>query len=375
MFGSGISRSWMEAEFIELPNAPYRSFVTPKRMSNSEFVTATDEGYNKLLKFNVMMNSWEELFDYSGWKTCSDKQSNSKFVGLYNLDFQDFVLDGNTCYVVRNEYVVEINMKTNNIKLYANEIKWGTSGFNPVMVFHDDKLHIIGGSHSKKHCIFDTKTKQFTDNHTFQELVFGIASAALIHIKSKNVLYLMGGYDSDQWERQHMDKIWKCSLNGETFSWELLSLKLPVGSNDFPYLLTTNERYILVLLCRTDPNDDSDYSDDETEEKYLFHYLDLSNDENKMVFVKSPLAPTIAVSHMVTTGNYEESRLIIDGYVRTSEMVKDLTIPGEIITVITSYYDEEIVHLFWRGPADDYKNMHHWKINIAKIIPKYYISS
>ena len=366
----------MEAEFTELPNAPYGSFITPKRISNSEFVTATNEsmtGENRLVKFNAMMNSWEELLDYSGWRTCSDKR-DSKFSGLYNIDYQDFVLHDNTCYIIRDNYVIEIDIITNKIRLHANEIEGARSGINPVMASHNDKLHIIGGFHSKKHTIFDTQTKQFTDNHTFQELFHGISSAALIHIKSKRMLYLMGGYD--QGENQNMDKVWRCFLNDdEGFSWEYLSLKLPIGDNRFPYLLTTNERYVVVLLSESDPNKwaDDDDSDDGTEGKYSFYYLDLESDEMEMKFIKSPLSTgTISGSHMVMTGNYEESKLIIDGYIRRLTMCRDLMIPDEIMGVITSYYDEEIVHLFWRGEADNFENMHHWMINIAKIIPEYY---
>ena len=92
-----------------------------------------------------------------------------------------------------------MNKCNQNLKLY--KCPFNDLGLSPVSVFHDGKLHIMGGDENCYHITFDPVTTEWLKDYKFME----IEGAALIHVESKNVLYLIGGYVQGQYESS--DKI------------------------------------------------------------------------------------------------------------------------------------------------------------------------
>merc|ERR1711862_390535 len=61
-------------------------------------------------------------------------------------------------------------------------------------IFYDDRFHIIGGDISNKHIALNNEHK-FDEIHEFKEFSKGFSGHGLVHLKSKNVWLLFGGYD------------------------------------------------------------------------------------------------------------------------------------------------------------------------------------
>ena len=67
------------------------------------------------------------------------------------------------------------------------------------------------------------------------------------------------------------------------------------------------------------------------------------------------------------TGNLDESRKIVTGFIRETS----IDIPLEIMEMITRFHDSEWVH-FFAEDENDWQSMLHWKVPINDIIPSYH---
>ena len=118
--------------------------------------------------------------------------------------------------------MININMETKQVKIIKAHAKH--VGIRPVLLFIKDKLHVIGGSDSKNHLVWNNEKNQFDEPiFTFPELTKGVTGHKIVHLKKKNILYLFGGYGYGG--PSHIYSIWKCDIN-ENFKWSKLDLKL-----------------------------------------------------------------------------------------------------------------------------------------------------
>ena len=333
-----------------------KKMTHPIRISNHEFVIATAEPTQKLLIYNASTKLWRELFDYSNWRSIATKYKDCTIPSFPNeFGYPALAYDPatNKYYIVSDEVLLlEIDINSKSMTLYENPIK--ETGINPSAVYVNDQLHIIGGYDSNRHIIFDTKTKEWIEHFTFKELATGLSSPALVYIKSKNMLYLMGGYsdepdssDSEYQENEnndglngHLDIIRGYSIKDKL--WNDLSLKLPTQDGKFPYFVTTDEQYVVVVLTYNYQSESE--TDDNDEYAFRIYYLNLEIEPFE--FMESPFIPKFDIAHAVMTGSNTESTLIVYGYFRLLELNDKIIIPQDLMDLIVSFYDVEYVHFF-----------------------------
>ena len=213
-------------------------------------------------------------------------------------------------------------------------------------------MHIIGGHDSNKYITFDPNNEKFTEIHSFPDLSTGIPGSGLIHVRSKNILLLFGGYDADH-EPSHLDIIKHYSIMDN--KWHDLSLRLPSRDSDYPIFISPNEKYIVMNLSH------------DNEEKWF--YLDLEIDDlNCMEFkeidhIETPVGYTY---HALMAGDRMRSNLTVYGFIR--EMMID--IPDDMFREIVRWYDEKYVH-FFQQKDNDFDSYRHYIININDLIPNY----
>ena len=243
-----------KCSFIQRESISTNPITYPIKISANEFVFAAENGLLcKLIKFSSNTQSCQELFDFSNYRDCNGF-TRELFRGFSGFSYGTLSHDKtkNIYYLYAGECLLEINIITKTMEIYKNLIfEDCVTSVTPVSVFMDDKLHIIGGHDSNKHAIFDPKTKTFIEHYCFDVdgVKHGLSGPGLVYAESKKMLYLMGGYDCGHQivQERNLDKIWRYSVFDK--KWEYLSLTLPVGSSDFPHLITPNERFIVVMLA------------------------------------------------------------------------------------------------------------------------------
>ena len=132
-----------------------------------------------------------------------------------------------------------------------------------------------------------------------------------------------------------------------------MSIELPVIDMLLPHFLTTDERYVVVTSKMLD------------EKRFVVFYLDLNMEP--LMFIESPFKPEFEAQYAIMTGNICLSRKIVHGYNRL--FVEEMFIPLDMIEMIVTFYDEELVHFFERVDKD-YTHKH-MVVSIKDIIPSY----
>ena len=228
-----------------------------------------------------------------------------------------------------------------------------------VWVFVKGKLHILGGIRDDMfHIVFDSTIKSFTSQHVHEFTAWsaGNSSPALIHVKSKNELLLLGGHGY-----RFQDGIWQCKLDGNKSEraqlWNKLLMKLPRNnSSDFRYLLTNNDRFIICINSR---------------DSHIFYWeIDGGIDEWNISSIDWDIEGT--PTHFVMTGDIEYDFKIVNGFIRNitrntviMEVIEDYS--KQIVNEIMKWFCIEELHVFDFGSMVDV----HWKCDIQQIIPSY----
>lgn len=315
--------------------------AAPCQLNPHAFIAA-DNHKNTIMIYDSRRNidkSWTRIklsTDDCHWTgfIAHDTTTNT-FYKYYRTTVTVFVLN-------RNAFI-----PTNHYECPADDV-----AVTPVLVFAQGKLHIFGGFDNKSHLTFDAKTKLFETVHEFTEWKTGNVDPGIIHIKSKNELLLLGGFDKG---RGWTDEVWKCKLgHGHTDDkpvWNKLEFKLPEKGREFRFLLTHNERYI---ICGVHHAKDIYYWD-----------INASVDEWKKSLIE---APGVRITYFAMTGDREYNRKIVDGFVAQFD---DLQIPTEIAVLIFNWYGVESVHVLDSTSKVNDNRTLHWKCDIRQIIPFY----
>ena len=123
---------------------------------------------------------------------------------------------------------------------------------------------------------------------------------------------------------------------------------LPGGMCDIPYVLTSNERFVIIFFW--------DY----------IYFGDLN--ERKMKWTQS-IANEFRDNgrYAFLEGDINKERKLVNGFIREIMRKIQMIIPKEIIAIIIDHFVCECIHLIDIG-LNEYK---HWRIMVNDIIPDY----
>ena len=172
----------------------------------------------------------------------------------------------------------------------------------------------------------------------------------MVHLKSQNKLLLFGGIGIDYYNEYEQDTIYSYSISNK--KWNTLSTQLPIPLCYFGYVLTKDEKKIIIF------GGFSIY----WENMNAIYICDIDT----MKFKKADiLCPTLnSIYGAVIMDCYDNNELLTYGYLRLiwkSKLFLNLRfISMDVILIINSMYCMEYVYLL------DTKN-NHWKIKLVDI--------
>ena len=231
------------------------------------------------------------------------------------------------------------DLKSDSFK--EHDIQLPISGKNrgAGLVIIDHKLHTILGSYNAKHFVVDIDEKKCTELYDFERYTDCCCEAALIYLRNKNMLWLIGGSGFDYYEFEAVDDIHTYSIKDN--KWKLLDTKLPIGVYEFGYICTRDERYIIIIGGIADNIASYD--------KILV--IDTESMEIKKSKIRSPFSGSC---HACLVDNMQNADLVVNGFINECWNVGkwkndaiDLRYPSiDIIGLIVSFYCIQTVYLF-----------------------------
>eukprot|EP01084_Bolivina_argentea_P285373 489352_1 len=315
----------MSDHFLLLGAYPKQCRYNMTWINDREFVTAGEHyGRNRkeengIFMYNVISNEWKLLIKYpkdfitTTHSICYNK--NTKMLYLYGDESN----------------MVNINIDTKEFKIVKENAKY--TGERPVLVMINNQCHVIGGSDSKDHLVWNDNKCEFETMFTFPHWGKGNSGHAVVYAEKSNVLYLLGGYDYGGTGYNY--SIWKCELDCIETSWVCLKLKLPLVFNYNAYVLTPDETYIVLFFP-------------------TFIYLfDLDQEQLFKVLIKGMYA-----ENAMLCGD-KNDELLVCGYIKYVCNIMHILMPNELIMLFEQYYSSEIVYL---------SNENHYKVDLKYIL-------
>ena len=183
--------------------------------------------------YNIISTEWRLHIKYPNYHI----QEHSI---CYNPNTKTLWLHGD------NSELININMQTKKFKI----IKTKNVGMIPRLILIRNKLHVILGSDNTDHLIWNDIKKEFESIFTFP-WEGGLHAHQIIHVKSKGLLYLIGGCDEYAYGSGNAvpenKYIWKCEINNN-YKWIALSTDT---KDIFLYyaacILTPDESMIIIF--------------------------------------------------------------------------------------------------------------------------------
>ncbi len=302
----------------------------PVFINRDEFVVAPfTNTASCLYKYNINTNKWAEYIKYP-WNLESENHSLT-----YNRHLNELYLYG------KESSLIIINLDTEQFIVKKSLI---TTGLLPSSIMVNNQYHIIGGTQNTSHYTYNATLNSFESIHTFNDWAKGNCNNGLIHIQSKDILLLFGGYDPGQSGR--FNKMWSYDLKGK--QWNSFGATLPYEMQSFGYILTKNERYVIIFGGIAE--DSSDLSG--------IYFLDLKDLKWYQCQQQLPLAG------MCYAASYSEKEddLLVYGYIREFMKKMEMNIPMDIYQLVLNKYKREFVHILSRHGAN------HQKIEIQHIL-------
>eukprot|EP01084_Bolivina_argentea_P139476 245366_1 len=324
---------WRQCQELEGINAISDIIV----LNENEFIcmsTSIAATNSTLWKYNVNNDTWEELL------TMIVCQGSLCLNGNTNMLYH---------YTDKNLSICDLNVKHKTFVTYETNL----NVYNDSCLIANDELHLVGGYTNRNHLIWDSIEKKFISQYTFDEWKRCIEGAVFVHIPSRNMLLLLGGYDAGAVEC--LDTIWKYCLQQK--KWEKLYTTLPSAMRNFGCIVTANEKYVIVFGGST-------LSLYNTLPENGIHVLDLDTFETFESKVKCPQQKVYNEYKAARVGNTKKQNIVICGFIRrcwSQPEFDNIMYPSDdIIKLMQIWYAFDDVHLM--AP-----NGKHWKINISHI--------
>ena len=308
----------MSSVFTSL-SSPLTALSNLVKINNNEFIGASFkytewDNNSGIFKYNVTLNEWELIFKYP-----SDFQSEDHQI-CYDKDHDTIYLYGN------EQQMVIINLTTSKIDIHETTQFVGEF---PVLLMIDNECHMFLGGDSKDHYKWNSALKQLEKIYEFSHLIKGLSEHGIVHIQSENKLLLFGGYDDGT--QQCTDQIWAYYIQ-ENKAIKLNNIKLPAEMSNFGWILSDDERYVIIFGGETANMDTSK------------NILILDINEWCMYQSQVELDNNYSILKAISMKN-EQSGILVDGYIRQISMKCDLNVPMELCALFHSYYDSETIYI------------------------------
>eukprot|EP01084_Bolivina_argentea_P263318 445628_1 len=314
--------------WISAPPFLYHQFSNPMMLSHTKFM---------LVAFTKWPNGGIYSFD-------TDKFAWIKSHLPYNLEVHSSAIDRKThtlyVYDCRQNFM-EIDIKHRKMQTIYNKDHKLDVGEHVRCFFAEKKFHLIGGTKSKYHYVWNKNDKQFHVLHEFTQQKYGLVCPEIIYVESKELFYLFGGQDGDR-TFNPIDIIY-CYSSWNNI-WTQLDIKMPLPLTGFGFLSTRDGKYILLFGGYT-----TGYK--MTDNIYIY---DLENNIFIMSQVKLPVA---GIFKAAITDNFDKTLSLTYGYIRDLHLL-----PIDIIDSIHKMCITETVHLI------QYTSGKHWITQMQYIL-------
>ena len=214
---------------------------------------------------------------------------------------------------------------------------------HPSALCIDGKIHVFGGKSCNSHFILDSNTNEFNKIADIDEKRDGITCGGSVYVKSKNCVLCFGGYDLGT-NKTRLNGVYQYKLS--TQKWQTMDVVLPYKMDSFGWILTNDERYIILFGGGID--DHNTWNDDiflwnlesmviskseiKCPQKGLFTAVIMPNDE---IFLQRVFDKCCHWKIKVKT-LVKDDRMIVDGYLRLCEF--GMNLPKEIWDLIYYFY-------------------------------------
>ena len=278
-----------------------------------------------LLTFNLKKNDWEIFIEYP-----QSFQSSSNSLA-YNHIRNELHLFGTQARILK------INLNTKTTDLLPITQKFGSY---PATIFINDVYHVIGGSNSNSHSIYNPKTNTFKSIYEFERLSY----PKLIYSESRKMLYLFT-------RNSNKFGIWCCNMTNTDYKWTktMAAHKLPNDFCDYEIAMINGEKSIAIF---------GGYYNDFYEISDIIYVMDLDTLEIKQSVIKCPERGSFRAACYFERGD-DKYDLLINGFMRE---YNDGFVLNEIVKIIQGFSYRDYVHLV------DKSNRSHWRIKIDEIL-------
>ena len=180
--------------------------------------------------YNIISNKWRLEIKYP------ETMRSGKHEICYNTNTKILWIYG------ENSIMINVNMDTKELKIIKYRARY--VGQCPKLFFIKDRLHVICGSDSKYHLMWNDEENKFEDPiFTFSGVYAGNNGPVVVHLKQKNILFLFGGYDYIGF---HPKSIWKCDID-DNFKWIKLEVTLQNYVMYDAGVLTADEKFVVIF--------------------------------------------------------------------------------------------------------------------------------
>ena len=336
---------WMAASKIPLAN-----FSNPMNLNEKEFVmnlfTLSNET-KPAIKYNLQKD------EYTIWK---DMVFNPDNIDHQQVSF-NLVINDHIYFQLTNGYLLSYS-----IKYIHEKSKWNLHrssacsylGFGSCYAKVKDSIHVIGGGSSNRHSVWNLNgnTPKHEIRHIFNEMDDneGLTNAGLCYIASQDILLLFGGYNCTEWESRKDILIYDL----KRYSWERAKIRLPIAMDSFGYVLSMDERYMII------------FGGSDKHNKCMNSIYILDVEIMKIRKLNELQCPQKGNFHAIVGHDTINNELLVRGYIKDCwklNLFKNVRrLSDVVIRLIQSYHFDEVIHLFCK------KDGSHWKIKMDTVI-------
>ena len=277
-----------------------------------------------LYTYDTKKNDWELFTKYP-----EDLVSSSHCLA-YNETKNELYVYGFHARIAK----FDINTKTCKL---CKETK--TFGSYPSGLFINDKYHIIGGSYSNSHSIYNETENIFESFHEFPTF----QDQQIIHSIKRGIVYLF----AKGVNKHDIFGIWEYKIREK--EWRKTETKLPKQLSEFGCVITNDERFILIF---------GGYDENDIDDSDEIFIMNLDTMEIKKSDVKCPMGGRFRAAYCYDRG--EKMDILIAGYV--GKYGVDGYIPKEIMKMMEMFCCQDYVHLVEKDSSK------HWRINVDEIL-------